>query len=482
MQDQIRNFIERCGGHASSMAIASHVLRMRNTTPASAERVLEGLLKTDKRFASDGVGNWHLTQIEGARVENTLEPPCLVFTPMRAGAIANANRLVLGWMQPPRTAHAFVEVVLQNGEHVREESRGMVAQSRSEFLQRDFPKIQASVLLAWNLSAVLAVLRKVVGNTPAAWLPPTTVSLQNLARNLLRLPRKPKLEAIYRELFQQPLRSESWEDQLHAHAEIWEALRPRCLEHGLQHWQQIAHYARRAQRPDFSQYEFDEKYIANLPEAPGVYVMRDREQRVIYVGKAANLRERVGSYFANDVVNETKLQQIRARVARLHYEVHDTELEALLREQALIKRLRPSINRQHNVYLQAATHPEKLRGIFLVPMRPQAPHATKGRVMIYFLSAKSLNRLPVNLARIPKQRLRKAIAKYLQQCAQNSPTKSMSQDHMEIAARWFQHNRAWISSLTVAEGEPAGEIENRVLRLLHTPEIFHERVQLVSHV
>ncbi len=464
------------------MAIASHVLRMRNTTPASAERVLEGLLKTDKRFASDGVGNWHLTQTQDARVDHTLEPPCLVFTPMRASAIADASRLALGWMQLPNTSHTFVEVVLTNNGQAREENSGIATLSRTEFLQRDFPKIQTRVLLAWNVAAVRAVLRKIAGNTPAAWLPPTTVSLQNLARNLLRLPRKPKLEAIYRELFQQPLRSESWEDQLHAHAEIWEALRPRCLENGLRSWQQIAHYARRALRPDFSQYEFDEKYVADLPEAPGVYVMRDREQRVIYVGKAANLRARVGSYFANGVVDEAKLQQIRERVARLHYEVHDTELEALLREQALIKRLRPSINRQHNVYLQAATQPEKLRGIFLVPMRPPTPHATKGRVMIYFLSAQNLNRLPVNLARIPKQRLRKAIAKYLQQGAQDSPTKSTSQDHMEIAARWFQQNRAWISSLPVAEGEPAGEIENRVLRLLRTPEIFYERVQLVSHV
>ncbi len=460
------------------MAIAANVLRLHNATPATAERVVGALLSAESRFTKDGVGNWYVVKENGASLQIPRKRACLVYTPMRAAELKPARRLVLGWQILPDAPQHFIEVVLQREDRAREESGAPAQCSAAEFVQRYLPELQTCALLAWNLSAVLAALRRITANFAEAWLPPTRISLQNLSRNLLRLSRPPKLAAVHKQLLSFAPRSESWQDQMLAQAEIWEALQSRCSEHGLQSGEQIAHYARRSQRANFSQYDFEEKDVDQLPETPGVYVMKDRRERVIYVGKAGNLRERVRSYFANAFSEEPKLRQIRAQVVRLHYELYDTELDALLREQTLIKRFRPAFNRQVEVHEQASATPVPARGIFLVPLRPQAMNNASKRVIIYFLSPHYLKKLSVTLTRIPQTRIRKAVADYLSPRAASANAGTRAQ--VEIARRWFQQNRAWMSALSPQEGSDAGEVTEQLFSLLRAPEIMHERVELAT--
>lgn len=81
-----------------------------------------------------------------------------------------------------------------------------------------------------------------------------------------------------------------------------------------------------------------------LPTDPGVYIMRDAERRVIYVGKAINLRSRVRSYFQESAQASSKIQRLVAEVADLEFIVTATELEALVLECNLIKEHRPRFN------------------------------------------------------------------------------------------------------------------------------------------
>ncbi len=85
------------------------------------------------------------------------------------------------------------------------------------------------------------------------------------------------------------------------------------------------------------------KKIKTLPTTPGVYIMRDAEGEVIYVGKARVLKNRVRQYFTN----ETQLPKVAAMVARVddfEYIITDTELEALILECNLVKQYRPYYN------------------------------------------------------------------------------------------------------------------------------------------
>jgi excinuclease ABC subunit C len=83
-----------------------------------------------------------------------------------------------------------------------------------------------------------------------------------------------------------------------------------------------------------------------LPDQPGVYLMRDRAGRVIYVGKAASLKKRVGSYFRQGTVRsaDPKLRGLLKSVADIDLLVVRTEAEATLTEGRLIKEYRPRYN------------------------------------------------------------------------------------------------------------------------------------------
>jgi DNA polymerase-3 subunit epsilon len=82
---------------------------------------------------------------------------------------------------------------------------------------------------------------------------------------------------------------------------------------------------------------------ARLPRAPGVYVFRDRDGRVLYVGKATNLRARVRSYFASD--DRRKVPQLLRELATIDHRVCASTFEAEIRELRLIQRLQPRFNR-----------------------------------------------------------------------------------------------------------------------------------------
>ncbi len=86
-----------------------------------------------------------------------------------------------------------------------------------------------------------------------------------------------------------------------------------------------------------------EKQLKTLPAKPGVYLFKDSQGRVIYVGKAASLRHRVKAYFSPNI-NLPKLQRLVARISDFEYMVTDSEQEALILEYNLIKKFRPSYN------------------------------------------------------------------------------------------------------------------------------------------
>lgn len=81
-----------------------------------------------------------------------------------------------------------------------------------------------------------------------------------------------------------------------------------------------------------------------LPKAPGVYLMKDDKGRVIYVGKSASLRDRVGSYFQPGARLEHKKAVLRDVVVDFDFIQTDSEVEALLVENRLIKDIQPRYN------------------------------------------------------------------------------------------------------------------------------------------
>jgi len=84
--------------------------------------------------------------------------------------------------------------------------------------------------------------------------------------------------------------------------------------------------------------------LSTLPATPGVYLFKDKNQKVIYIGKAKNLRSRVRSYFRSDGKVNPKNQYLTREIRDLEYIVTDTEVEALILESSLVKRNQPKLN------------------------------------------------------------------------------------------------------------------------------------------
>jgi excinuclease ABC subunit C len=84
--------------------------------------------------------------------------------------------------------------------------------------------------------------------------------------------------------------------------------------------------------------------LANLPDKPGCYIMRDSKNRIIYVGKAINLRNRVRSYFHAQPEWDVKTRQMVEQIADIEWITVGSELEALILEMNLIKLNRPQFN------------------------------------------------------------------------------------------------------------------------------------------
>jgi len=87
-----------------------------------------------------------------------------------------------------------------------------------------------------------------------------------------------------------------------------------------------------------------QQLLKTLPDNPGVYQYYDNEGKIIYVGKAKNLKKRVASYFNKDQYENGKTQVLVKKIADIKYIVVATELDALLLENNLIKKYQPRYN------------------------------------------------------------------------------------------------------------------------------------------
>ena len=84
--------------------------------------------------------------------------------------------------------------------------------------------------------------------------------------------------------------------------------------------------------------------LKKLPEKSGVYIMKDENEHIIYVGKAKVLKNRVRQYFQNSANHSPKVVSMVKRIKSFEYIVTETEVEALVLENNLIKKYSPKYN------------------------------------------------------------------------------------------------------------------------------------------
>jgi excinuclease ABC subunit C len=92
-----------------------------------------------------------------------------------------------------------------------------------------------------------------------------------------------------------------------------------------------------------SQFDYREA-LKNIPHKPGVYQYWNAENELIYIGKAKDLRNRVASYFNKDINVNAKTRVLVSRIRKITFTIVDTEVDAWLLENSLIKKHQPRYN------------------------------------------------------------------------------------------------------------------------------------------
>ncbi len=87
-----------------------------------------------------------------------------------------------------------------------------------------------------------------------------------------------------------------------------------------------------------------EEKLKTLPNSPGVYIHKNEAGKIIYIGKAKNLKNRVRSYFQSNRGHDRKTRELVRRITDFEYIVVDNEVEALVLESNLIKKHKPRFN------------------------------------------------------------------------------------------------------------------------------------------
>lgn len=153
-----------------------------------------------------------------------------------------------------------------------------------------------------------------------------------------------------------------------------------------------------------------------MPERPGVYLMRDAARRLLYIGKAANLRRRVQSYFrystngtnkdkSTRMGSDSRIAQLVAKIRTIDFKRTATALEALILEAALIKKYQPPYNIQEKddtSFLYVVITKEKFPRLILTrgPTFAKASAGKKGKVYGPFVQGGSIREALRMLRRI----------------------------------------------------------------------------------
>jgi predicted GIY-YIG superfamily endonuclease len=222
---------------------------------------------------------------------------------------------------------------------------------------------------------------------------------------------------------------------------------------------------------DFSRFAFSREFLRDLPERPGVYIMRNRAGGIIYVGKSGNLKRRVRSYFTRRALKDPKIARIHAQLHALEFTVAASEVEALVMETRLIRDFQPQFNLQAVVHERRARYGRPRNMIVLVLEDPEAQKATA------YLLRDSLfaGRERVRLGADPGRRLRAKVrsAYFARRAKRKSPGAEWEQ---EIISRWLSSNMKRLNTVDVDGAGDYASVIRQLRACLRDPDALSEKI------
>lgn len=188
---------------------------------------------------------------------------------------------------------------------------------------------------------------------------------------------------------------------------------------------------------------FSRDFVRGIPDTPGVYLLRDSEGETAYVGKASRLRSRLKSYFSEPALTTPREMRLDEVLFSIEHKKSGSELEALLEEARLIKKLSPPVNVQKSVRMPVPPRYVAENVIIVLPSRDP------GSLELFMLAGDrnwEKIRIRRGVKRLPARVAHTIRSVFFPNVRRRSPTKL---EYLSLAWRWFERNRDKISFIEV---------------------------------
>ncbi len=336
--------------------LAKSLFSTDQINPLLGENLVDSLLLSDANFQKDRKGYWsvkekadeaHSPYLDEATftvvdVETTGGRPPLHRIIEIAGVKVVGGEITDQYnslVDPGRYIPPFVARLTG----ISEES--VAAMPPAEEVMADFLKFLGdSIFVAHNAAFDLAFVNHELQNLEMETMQNRVLCTQILAKKLMPELEKYSLDALSASLGI-PIegRHRALGDAT-ATAHIFLSLLRRASLKGIESVQDLQQLQNGGSGINLYHMEDEWPLFADLPQRPGVYMMKDRSRKLLYVGKAKNIKERVKAHFYNRNRVSTRMVKMLEKVKKIKYKLTDTELSAILLESELIKKLQPRYN------------------------------------------------------------------------------------------------------------------------------------------
>ena len=345
----------------SNEEIVHQFYKMGAVDSSMAERIVAPLLQGDRRFTWDGAV-WKAVQLKSIEELPLKDAPYVLFAIGEIEPEMQKGRDVESWIERYAAFELF--------------NRGDGGKAAP--LWELFRECTEYIFIPYDMKT-LSRLRLIYRTYSPLRLEMKTLSLRRLLSHFYPNGKYRTWDDIIRGFSLVNFEGSNPRSRTKSMLQVFSHLIDRAVEQGVRHASELLEISNRVEPSiNFSRYGFDRDFLKTLPERPGVYLFRNREEQVVYVGKTRNLKNRIGSYFRSTGESEEKRELILQHLYSIEHRVLGSDLEALVEEHRLIDSLKPVLNRQMKIPERKLRLPECV--IVL-------PAADDEYVKLYFLSA-----------------------------------------------------------------------------------------------
>lgn len=454
MRERILSYLEKAGKPVPAAQILQEVLKIRSPNEVAANRVLKGIVGKDRRFRNLR-GLWFTRQTRSGNWPAGFNNTAALFleTGSQPGCVRGALH--------PAGGNAVCE--FETGDSTAHTSLRAVRGARS--------KLNSRLLLVWT-PMELRLWNRLLRHLRLEEWQGESLCLRDLAARILERP----THGLRPEDLASALQLAPPDPNAPARmAQFLSSCLPLLLDRvpgeyrvnleSLRAWIEAA-----SPKVDFSRFGFGPEFLRDIPESPGVYIMRNRANDIIYIGKSRNLRRRVRSYFTSRALKDAKTARILEQLHSIEVVATKSEVEALLMEMRLIRDFRPPINLQAEVHEQSGTYGKERNLLLLVPQEGEE------KAEVYFLREGCfVAQQSVPLGRAPsKSILQKIRSIYF--ARRRIRKQDREPREVELVFRWLAANRKRLNYIDVDEAGGLEAVAGRLTGNLNDPGKLHEKV------